>query len=181
MNVDFYVYPQNNKIIIKDTTAPNEINPIQKISSMTITVKNNTCPIKEKTFNSLEWVIQNRKDRTVFEISNTDLGLEELDTFPDDVYEITWNVNNQYIRSKLVISWLTCYEKLTALITKHGYNFIVGENDVQYTGETCESDIEQIRIAVELTDFMRQKSTENDINACKNALDKLKRILEIIE
>jgi len=182
MELDFYLEQIDNYTIkVFDNTLSTQVDTIGDIYQMSLDVVCSKIPNEQVLgLDCLNHVLTYHRDKEIYEITSDVLGLGNSQILPDGMYTLTWTINNIISKEHKFCVYSTIESQINDLITSTGYNVQVGNYDITFTGDTCDGDVEQVRIAITLMDYLRQVAAEGNEVECNNTLDKLNRILLII-
>ncbi|MCP4255510.1 MAG: hypothetical protein GY775_19315 [Candidatus Scalindua sp.] len=121
-----------------------------------------------------------RVRKEIYTISSETLGLYNSVIIPDGVYHFTYNINNTFSTTKKFLVFATVKKEVEKLLKEVNYNVEIGDYDISYVGDYSEYDIEKIRLAHSLYDSLLHETQDPDEVAVNNTLDKLSRLLELI-
>jgi len=186
MNVEFIAYqPDKYKIVLYDCTPVYQDNIPEQIYALSLDIANLDIPNGRiaAPIDILAYLFSSdRTDNNLYVITSEYLGLGEDQEIPDGVYDFTYVVNNNYTKEHKFLVYKTVEERTLKIIEETNYNMQVGSYDIEYVGDTCEGDIEQVRLAVNLLDELRASSSNvGDEETVLSSLDKLQRLLTLIE
>ncbi len=182
MNIDFIATLDDDYTIkIYDvsnvsTSLPSEIN------SMTLDIISSKIPNGriDNRLDVIAYLQGSRIDREIYTIQSEVLGLSNGEVIPDGVYNFTYNINNNTIKERSFLVYNTVNKAVEEMLKAVNYSIEVGSYDIEYVGDTSEYDIEKVRLAVALRDELVAYTQEPDEVAVNDTLDKLTRLLEII-
>lgn len=182
MNIDFNIVLEDDYTLkIYDVSNVSESLP-STIYDMTIDIISSKIP-NGQIDNKLDvkaYLRNNRIDREIYTIKSETLGLAVSQVIPDGVYHFTYQLNNNYTKEHTFLVFSTVKAQLDQLLADVNYNIEIGDYDVTYVGDYSEYDIEKVRLAKTLYDSLINQSQEPDEVAVNDTLDKLTRLLEII-
>ena len=185
MLIDFIAYqPDSYNIYLKDYSPINRNDIPEQIFAMTLDIKsdNITGGQISEPIDLLAYMLStDRSDANLYNLTSQDLGLGESQIIPDGVYEFTYTVNSYYIKSHKFIVYLQVETKVNELLANVGYSVNIGNYDISYVGDYSQYDIEKVRLAVSLLDELRSYAQVDDETKVKSSLDKLQRLLTLIE
>jgi len=182
MNIDFITILEDDYTIkVYDVTPINEELP-QNIYSMTLDIISSKIPNGQLSnkLDIIAYLENQRIQQELYTITSQVLGFSNSQVIPDGVYHFYYNINNTISRERVFLVYNTVEKAVTEMLTNVNYNVTIGDYNVTYVGETCNADIEQVRLAVTLLDSLKaQTQTPNEV-AVNDTLDKLTRLLTII-
>lgn len=182
MNIDFIaVLSDDYTIKVYDVTPINEELP-QNIYSMTLDILSSKIPDGQIT-NKLDIIayLNNQRIQTeLYTITSEILGFANSQIIPDGVYHMYYSINNTITKENVFLVYNTVEKAVNEMLSRVNYNVTVGNYDMEYVGDTCSADIEKVRLAVTLLDSLKANTQTPDEVAVNDTLDKLTRLLTII-
>ena len=119
--------------------------------------------------------------KEIYTIDSAILGFATSIEIPDGVYHFTYNINNSFIKEHSFLIYNTVEKEVQEMLKDVNYDIEIGDYDVTYVGDTSTYDIEQVRLAVTLLDSLRAQTQLPDEVAVNDTLDKLNRLLQLID
>lgn len=182
MNIDFIAVLQDDySILIYDVTSIDTELPLD-IYEMSLDILSSKIPNGQIT-NKLDVVAYLRNQRIqkeIYTITSETLGFSTSMVIPDGVYHFIYTLNNNFTKENVFLVYNNVKKELDAMLSNVNYRVEVGDYDIEYVGDTCSADIEQVRLAVTLYDSLITQSQAPDEIAVNDTLDKLTRLLQII-
>jgi len=182
MNIDFIsILEDDYTIKVYDVTPINEELP-QNIYSMTLDIISSKIP-NGQIPNKLDVIayLQNQRIQSeLYTITSEVLGFSNSQIIPDGVYHMFYNINNTISKENVFLVYNTVEKAVNEMLTEVNYKVEVGDYDISYVGDTCDADIEQVRLAVTLLDSLKASTQAPDEVVVNDTLDKLTRLLKII-
>lgn len=177
----FAVLEDDYTIKVYDVTPINEELPLN-IYSMTLDIISSKIPNGQLT-NKLDIIayLENRRiQQEIYTITSETLGFSNSQVIPDGVYHLYYTINNTISKESVYLVYNTVEKAVNQLLIDVNYKVEIGDYNVSYVGESSTYDIEQVRLAVVLLDELKAYSqTPNEV-AVNDTLDKLTRLLTII-
>jgi len=186
MNIDFILYqPDKYQIYVFDYSPMFQDNIPEQVFAITLDIAGLNVPNGRipAPIDVLAYLYSsNREDNNLYIIRSEDLGLGESQEIPDGVYEITYTINNNYSKTYKFLVYKTIKEKLDYITTITNYKVEVGSYDLEYVGDDLsKGDLEWVRFAHNLFNELESSTTINDETKVLNSLNKLQRLLILIE
>jgi len=184
MNINFEAYqPDKQNIYLFDSSPVyNSVIP-EQINSMTLDIVSNV--LSGGRIDQIDLIAylfsSDREDNLLYHITSSTLGLGESQDIPDGIYELTYTINNMYTKTHKFLVYLQVKEDTLELLQNTGYTVKVGSYDISYVGDTSEGDIEKTRLASTLLDELISYTVIIDEAKVNSTLDKLRRLLTLIE
>jgi len=183
MNIDFITrLTDDNTIEVYDASPIGDSLP-QNIYSMTLDITSSKIP-NGQIDNKLDIIayLQNQRiQQEIYTIVSETLGFANSIAIPDGVYHFFYNINNTDSREHTFLVYNTVEQAVQQMLLDVNYDIEIGDYDVSYVGDTSSYDIEQVRLAVTLYDSLRAQTQTPDEVAVNDTLDKLTRLLTIID
>lgn len=182
MNIDFIAILENDYTIkIFDVTPYNEELP-SNIYSMTLDIISSKIPNGQipNKLDIIAYLQSQRIQKEIYTITSETLGFAASQVIPDGVYHLTYNINNTYTKERSILVYNTVEKAVNQLLSDVNYKIEIGNYNISYVGETSTYDIEQVRLAVALYDQLRAATQTPDEVVVNDTLDKLTRLLTII-
>lgn len=182
MQLDIFAILEDDYTMkIYDVTPINEELP-QNIYSMTLDIISSKIP-NGHIANKLDVIayLQNQRIQSeLYTITSQVLGFSTSQIIPDGVYHFYYTINNTLSKESVILVYNTVEKQVNQMLSDVNYKVTIGDYNVSYVGETCDGDIEQVRLAATLLDELKSYTqTPNEV-AVNDTLDKLTRLLTII-
>jgi hypothetical protein len=182
MNIDFITILEDDYTMkVYDVTPINEELP-QNIYSMTLDIISSKIPNGQLTnkLDIIAYLENQRIQQELYTITSEVLGFSNSQVIPDGVYHFYYNINNTISKENIFLVYNTVEKLVNQMLYNVNYKITIGNYDIDYVGDTCDGDIEQVRLAATLLDELKSYSqTPNEV-AVNDTLDKLTRLLTII-
>jgi hypothetical protein len=182
MNIDFITILEDDYTIKVYDVSNNVYTLPSTIFDMTIDIISSKIPNGQidNKLDVISYLRNGRIAREIYTIKSETLGLANSVIIPDGVYHFTYVINNNYTKENAFLVFNTVKQQIEQLLKDVNYDIEIGDYDVEYVGDTSTYDIEKIRLAVTLYDSLVAQTQEPDEVAVNDTLDKLTRLLEII-
>lgn len=182
MELDLALVLEDTKTIkVYDVTKLTPSLPAS-INSMTLDIVSASIP-NGKIPNKLDVIAYlqgNREEKEIFTITSPTLGLAEDQIIPDGVYHFEYVINNTIIKTHKFLIYQTVEDKTKTLLNTINYSITIGDYDISFVGDTSNSDLERARLAAVLLDELKTQTQVPDEVKTNDTLDKLERLLTII-
>lgn len=182
MELDFYLLQVDDYTIkVIDNTLVDQISPINEINNMTLDIIGaNVLDGGVYDIDIIPYIKTYKRDREIYEITSDVLGIGTSVIIPDGTYTLTWTINNIYTITHTFCVYNTIKKAVDELLTNVNYNVEVTTTDVDLIGDYCNGDIEQVRLAQAMLDSLRVAAAIGSTTQCNDLLNKLNRLLTII-
>jgi len=182
MNIDFITILEDDYTMkVYDVTPINEELP-QNIYSMTLDIISSKIPNGQiaNKLDVIAYLENQRLQQELYTITSETLGFSNSQIIPDGVYHFYYNINNTISRERVFLVYNTVEKAVNQMLSDVNYKITIGDYNVTYVGETCDGDIEQVRLAATLLDELKSYSQVPNEVTVNDTLDKLTRLLTII-
>lgn len=182
MNIDFIAVLEDDYTIkIYDVSNVNETLP-STVYAMTLDIVSSKIPNGQidNKLDVIAYLSNNRIDREIYTITSETLGLANSQVIPDGVYHLTYQLNNNYTKENTFLVFNTVKKAVDALLEDVNYEITIGDYDIEYTGDKSDYDIEKIRLIKTLYDSLLNSTQEPNEVTVNDTLDKITRMLTII-
>ena len=181
MTINFLpILTDSQTISIYDASDSNQL-PID-MYRMTLQIKSSVMPTGklDTPVDMLAYIRSARKAEEIYEIKSDLLGVGESLDIPDGIYTLEYTINDIYKKEHSIVIYQRILNEVNTLLTAINYSIKIGTYDVTYVGDYSDSDIEKIRLAKALMDEIEFNSTVKSITSITDALEKLRRLLLLI-
>lgn len=127
----------------------------------------------------MNYIRKERKEREMFKITSSVLGMGESKRIPDGVYKITLKYNNNEIVTNYILVVTNIKEHLTEL-AENSSNASISNTGVVYNDPNSVEEMSKVNYAFMLYFQLLSKAQEWNIVDINDLIDKLKRLLLII-
>ena len=182
MNIDFITILEDDYTMkVYDVTPINEELPLN-IYSMTLDIISSKIPNGQipNKLDVIAYLSNQREQKEIYTIKSETLGFANSQIIPDGVYHMFYNINNTISKENTFLMYNTVKKAVNEMLTRVNYKVTIGNYDIDYTGDTCDADIEKVRLAVTLLDSLKANTQTPDEVVVNDTLDKLTRLLTII-
>ena len=185
MNIDFIAYqPDNYKIYLFDYTPVYQDNIPEQIYAATLDIAN--LGVTDGVYPTIDlftyFYSSDRTDNHLYIITSIDLDLGDGQEIPDGVYGLTYIINNNFTKEYKFLVYRTVENRVIEINKASNYKVKVGKYDLENVRDCVDKgDLEQIRFANNLLDELKRYSTVDDEIEVIATLDKLQRLLVLIE
>jgi hypothetical protein len=182
MNIDFNIVLEDDYTLkVYDVSNVNESLP-STIYSMTMDIISSKIPNGQidNKLDVIAYLRNQRIQKEIYTITSEILGFANSEIIPDGVYHFQYTLNNNYTKDQTFLVFNTVKKEVEKLLNDVNYNIEIGDYDIEYVGDYSEYDIEKVRLAHSLYDSLLSQTQEPDEVKVNDTLDKLTRLLEII-
>jgi len=182
MYIDFIIDLEDDYTLkVYDITLPSQDLPLN-IYSMTLDIISSKIPNGQiaNKLDVIAYLANQREQKELYTITSQILGFSTSQIIPDGVYHFYYTINNGISKENTFLVCNTVEKAVNELIQNVNYQVTIGDYNVSYVGDSSTYDIEQVRLAVALWDELRSYSQEPDEVNVNDTLDKLTRLLTII-
>jgi hypothetical protein len=182
MELDFYLLQVDDYTIkVLDNTLVTQVSPLAEIYQMSLDIVGATV-INGGVYNIdvLPHIFLYKRDREIYEITSSVIGLSTGNIIPDGTYTMTWTINNAISKTHKFCVYNTIKKEIEQLQSDLNYGVNVTTTDVDLIGDYCDGNIEQVRLAIAMMDSLRTSAAKGDLSACNDLLNKLNNLLKII-
>jgi hypothetical protein len=184
MMIDFLPVLENSKTIkLYDITPLGQSLP-PNIYSYSLRIQGSRLPSTaiSNSFDIINYLRLQRIQTEIFTIKSEHLGLDNNINIPDGVYHFFIEINNNIKKETIFVVYKEIDDKINQLLEDSSYNVKIGDYDVSYVGDSVKVkyDIETVRLAVVLRDTLISAANNKDEVLVNDTLDKLNRLLEIL-
>jgi hypothetical protein len=182
MQVDFFAILEDSKTIKLYDVSPSGQSLPLNIYSMTLNITSSVIPdgMIDNKLDILAYLSNQRIQKEIYTVTSEILGFANSIDIPDGVYHFFYDVNNTDVKERVFLVYQTVEAATNEMLEAVNYNIEIGDYDIEYVGDTSEYDIEKVRLAVTLLDSLKEQAKLPDEVKVNDTLDKLTRLLEII-
>jgi hypothetical protein len=182
MDIDFFATLEDDYTIkLYDVSHVSESLP-STIYAMTLDIVSSKIPNGQiaNELDVIAYLRNNREQREIYTITSEILGFANSQIIPDGIYHFTYKINNNYTKEHTFLVYNTIKKEVETLLQNVNYTVTIGDYDISYVGDSSDSDTEKVRLASTLHDELLSYTQEPDEVAVNDTLDKLERLLTII-
>lgn len=182
MNLDFITILEDDYTMkVYDITSINESLPLN-VYSMTLDIISSKIPNGQLSnkLDVIAYLSNQRIQKEIYTITSQTLGFSTSQIIPDGVYHMYYSINNTFTKENVFLVFNTVEKQVNELLEQVNYGIEVGDYDISYVGDYSEYDVEQVRLVASLLDNLKSQSQLPDEVAVNDILDKLTRLLTII-
>lgn len=123
-----------------------------------------------------------REQDELFNLTNEKLGLSPEEVIPDGVYHFTYTINGHLTKTNKFLVFQTIKTAINTLLIASEYKVNIGDYNITYVDDDIDSkyDIEKVRYLLAVYDKLLLYTQEPNEVEVNNLLDKLNRLLTII-
>ncbi len=127
----------------------------------------------------IAYLTSERINDEIYIVTPQDLKLSDEDYIKDGLYKFTYAINSIYVKEISFISILEIQEAYAALLAEVNYSIDISTDEVRYTYDTAESQLEEIRIISALIEQLEVDALSNDEARVLDSINKLQTLLQL--
>lgn len=181
MELDFFAILQDSKTIyLYDISRPGIIPG--GISNMELTLDCSKLPYTPYSFDVMSYLLSQRESNEFFKITSDNVGISGSQILPDGVYTMKFTINGHYSKTHKFLVYQNIKTEVDTLISESEYKVNIGDYNMTYVNDEINDkyDIEKVRYVKALYDKLLLYTQEPNEVEVNNLLNKLNRMLTII-